>query len=959
MSFVASLLFLVVPQVDPGGDLKLPKQPAAAAVQTPVRPLSEVERFRRDLNELAGPAVKVEAKLQQIAQDYAPQALEGLVLEVARGARANEMANLMTVVRRFGPRLQPSTKVADELLFQLLSRPLGAATRLVLEAMAGLKGDGAKAALQQCVRARVAGVRRQAAEVLAPLLDAGDLPFAEQLTSEQSLDLQLRGVELLRALPGEGSTQRLVELLSKEPALAGAACAALIAQQRAAVGPLQRLLAAPAIDRGFAYGAFALAQIDAAGGAPSLPDTAAVPLVDALATPEALTRSLVAVALADLSYRGVAAASGHDAAIVDALLDLVQPLDYVPNLELLRAPAEQRLLRTTGRIVAAPEALPWRAWWQDQRDGFAAVRRTVPVDAGNAATAVVTWRHDQKCVRVLAEGLADAPPIGGATEIVLTAPEMLELIAAMQRLGFGDEAAMRVESALQPVRALQLSVPQGRMQVAMPLAAHPRFDAITALVQRTLDAQAWQLFRHPVDEPDRGAFWRAERLWRERHPGSLERGQRFVRRVVAGWPDLTPALRARAIDQIAAHPDRRELLTEADGQQAIAMLASLPQLTELDLRLLELAAAVPGERCWRAAVDLAVKATGGGRTAVRAVFAVVGPDAVLQALHDDNPLVRRAGVEEIMVVRDQRAAERLVALLADADVDVRRAAIAAVAHLQVAAAAKPLVVLVVADATPPTLRRDALRALGRVGGDQAFPVLQRALLAPEPEDRDAAMRGLGDLRDPRAAHVLAELVVVGHGKDLGALARLHLQRQSGTNAIAALRSQLDVASDPEIRDELVLLLGGYHDARVVANLLDLLRRPRLAADAARLLEGATGQPFADFDDRVDRAEAWFREHQGEPQSQWLLDALRAANVPTSLRPEHFAGTRPLAPVAELARLLVEVEQPRLWALTAAVLRTAAGEDYGIVTMQSPREVREAVAARYRVLVEANRAAQGR
>ncbi|MFY9345242.1 MAG: hypothetical protein WAT39_22320, partial [Planctomycetota bacterium] len=227
------------------------------------------------------------------------------------------------------------------------------------------------------------------------------------------------------------------------------------------------------------------------------------------------------------------------------------------------------------------------------------------------------------------------------------------------------------------------------------------------------------------------------------------------------------------------------------------------------------------------------------------------------------------------------------------------------------------------------------------------------------DDKDAAMRGLGDLRDPRAAHVLADLLVVGHGKDLGTLARLHLLRQSGTFAIPALRAQLQIVQDSAIREQLVLLLGAWHDAASVPDLLDLLRKPAFAAQAAALLEGTTGKSFASAPDRVDLFEKWYREHQAEAQWQWLLAALRSAEVATELRPEHFVEGQAMLPVAELARLLVEVREPRLWALVGAVLRTVARDDFGLVSLETPLATREAIAARYRVLVETSRTALGR
>ena len=960
MTLVASLVLFALPQVFPGGDIHLPpKKPGAEAAVAPVRPLTEIERFKRDLAEMQGPEAKVEARLQDMAGAYAPAALETLMIETSRSARANEMQSLMVVVRRFAPAsAKTMERVGEELLFQLLSRPLAEATRPVIETMAQLKGAAAKAALQQCIQSRIPGARRHAAEVIVPMLGTDDVPFAVQLTREQSLDLQMRGIDLLRALPDARSVQRLIELLSKEPTLAGAACSALIGLGQPAVANLQQVLASPFIDRGFAYAGFALAQIGAATGTSLLADASGAALAARLGDPDVLTRSLLAVPLSDLMFRDAKGLPSIDAAVVEALLDVVQPLKFVPNLELLRRPCEDRLQRATGRTLTA-EAMPWRTWWADQKSGFAAVRARVAVDERNVGTATVTWRHEQRCVRVLAEGLADSVPQNGVVEIVVTKQRMQELVAALEAGGLYEAASMRVDSALPRMRSLQVQVPECRALVAMPLAEHAGFDALVALVQRTVDEEAWQLYRNAQAEPDRGAFWRAERRWREANPGELERGRRFLRRAIANWTVVSPALRARAIEHVMGHAQRKQLLSEADGENALAVLATLPELTEIDRRLLELAASAPGDRCWRAAVDLAVRAKNGGRAAVRSVFAVLGPEAVLQALQDVNPVVRRAGIEEVMVVRDLRAAPRLIELLADADLDVRTTAAAACGQLQLTAASKALVAIIVADDTVPGLRRECLRSLGRVGGEHAFEVLQKALLAKDLDDKEAAMRGLGDLRDPRAAHVLVDMVVLGHGKDLGTLARLYLARQSGKFAIPALQAQLELVREPAIRNDLVLMLGGYHDPAGLANLLDLLRDPKLAPAASQLIEGATGLSFADAQDRADLAESWYRKHRQEPQWRWLLEALRAADVPTSLRAEHFGSGEPSAVVPELVRLLVEARESRFWPLAAAVLRSTTGEDFGSVSQQSALDAREAIAARYRLLAESPRAAQGR
>jgi len=63
----------------------------------------------------------------------------------------------------------------------------------------------------------------------------------------------------------------------------------------------------------------------------------------------------------------------------------------------------------------------------------------------------------------------------------------------------------------------------------------------------------------------------------------------------------------------------------------------------------------------------------------------------------------------------------------------------------------------------------------------------------------------------------------------------------------------------------------------------------------------------------------------------------------------------VSPMLTKSRRRFLIELP----LAAAVLRTSLGEDFGAVTQQSTQEAREAVAARYRVLVESKEAAQGR
>jgi hypothetical protein len=196
MTVAASLLCLAALLPSPQGDLKLPPKKASSTPAPAQRPMSEIERFRRDLQFMHASPGQIESKLLEMGGAY--PAMEPLILEVARSARANEMGNLMIVARRFG-----TPRIADELLFQLLARPLGEATRATIEAMVQLKGPEGKQALKECIRGRISSAQRHATDVLMTLVGPEDLQFALDLSGEQNLDLQLRGIDLLRAVPGE------------------------------------------------------------------------------------------------------------------------------------------------------------------------------------------------------------------------------------------------------------------------------------------------------------------------------------------------------------------------------------------------------------------------------------------------------------------------------------------------------------------------------------------------------------------------------------------------------------------------------------------------------------------------------------------------------------------------------------------------------------------------------------
>ena len=259
MPLFTSLVLSTFVSMLPQGDLKLPPpQPPPKA--RPVSP-NDPEAFRRALLELRTAGEQYDTKVQTLPQRFGD--LEAMVLQGVRTAKGREMLDLMGVARRFGmPKDSGGAswkQVGDELMFQLLSRPLNDATREVMAVMVQLKGAEGRAALKECVHARIPTVRRASIEMLSAQAGPDDLPLALDLAADQSLDQRLSGIELLGAIHEKRSQERLVELLAKEPTVAGAACAQLLKQGVDAAPVLQKALAEPPIDRAHAYAAFVLA----------------------------------------------------------------------------------------------------------------------------------------------------------------------------------------------------------------------------------------------------------------------------------------------------------------------------------------------------------------------------------------------------------------------------------------------------------------------------------------------------------------------------------------------------------------------------------------------------------------------------------------------------------------------------------------------------------------------------
>lgn len=127
-------------------------------------------------------------------------------------------------------------------------------------------------------------------------------------------------------------------------------------------------------------------------------------------------------------------------------------------------------------------------------------------------------------------------------------------------------------------------------------------------------------------------------------------------------------------------------------------------------------------------------------------------DALLAALSDPSPDVRRDVIYALGEIEDPRSFDSLVTLLSDSASDVRRAAAWALGELDDARAVEPLV-RVLGDQSA-EVRRAAIQALGELDAPQAVAPLMAQMQDLEADVRRSAAYALGEIGDPAAVATL-------------------------------------------------------------------------------------------------------------------------------------------------------------------------------------------------------------
>lgn len=941
------MLVLVLALALPQNPITLP--PVQRPPAQPDRPVARATDFTTDAQALRRSQMRTPARedealaaLQQRYPDLATRAVAAV-----RTADPDLAYGLLRAIERFG-----GAADADTVEAILLTRALGVSTAQAVQTLIQLRQTDAKEALFRCLASRIAGARREVAVALKPRLGAEDAARVIEVGRSGGADGRAAAVLLLGATPTPAARAHLIGALSASDAvLAAAACESLVEHGAQEVSDLREILGRAAIDRGFGYAAVTLARLELKGGGDLLTESMVPFLHQELDSHDMFMRVASSIALAQLAYRSEDTEGQRyaDRAVVEGLMLVVAPSQFVPGFGILQPVARDILRRFSGRDLSTPD--DWQGWWKVASGDYVGMRRVVSVTEQTGTLATLTLRLPQRTVRV--RGEATAPPAAleeGAEDYVLSGEEMVELVRRLRDAGFmRSPAGSAVATGVPLVRSLQLRVGNAGTRFDAP-EREPWMDRYVAELDGVAARERWQLYPG-ADATDFKTFWRGERAWLAGNAERAARDAHLKNLILGALPRLQGPVRARAIEHLNDVPELSTLLTEDDGLRIVAAVAAGEALDPGSERLLALASRIDSDRVWREALTTVDRFFDkGGKDALARLFALLGVERVLDVLLDPRRNLRLAAMAEVADMKELRAVPALLTGLRDADEDVRQTATYVLGMLRADEARDPIVNELPSLSAP--ARRVAWVALGRIGGEGVLAILMQATTLENADDKRAAIQALGKLDEPGAPEYLANLFVAAGYSPIGNFALLALQDQGALRARTALRRAMESAREPRVRAEIVQVLAEFQDPSVVPALLDLLDDPRQAGRTALQLAAITGLDVVNLPDRKTAMRQWWQRNQGRSQAAWFLTAAAEAGMTTTLGVHQLQPGAGVEAVPELTRLLTAADRPHLRQLALTLLRDTTQREFGALPPQARPEELLALADRYRFYAEA-------
>lgn len=861
-----------------------PAKPETAPAEKPERPEHEV--WIEQLAKWPAP----EAKQASIRLAAVPKkAFEPLVAKLA--APGNDWKSVCGAAATLGK--IGDLRAIEPLLAVLRDRKMYAHPAETLDAIVRIDAAGAKPRLVALLLHPAPMVVEEAAARLEKRVGPSDLDSLRDVNDAGGPAARAAAMGLLAHADRVAARPTfLAGLRDAAPDVAFAAARALAGDDAPEAEEALRRATGSSIDRQVAYASVALALRAERTGRRTVDDTLVRQLLGGrgFSGIDPLGRAAAAVVLADVGYFHEIAVLDDvlDQKIVPALIEIVAGEVFWPDLKVFQTLGARRLQRLTGRS-AATTPREWAAWWQQSGHTFRARRVLLEIPPESVPGFSFSIRGPKSpggeaaTFAASPEGLAWASP--GEFAVLLDETAAADFARAVGESGLlrSADAAAGASEGIAPV---EIVVRAGRRERRLPFTAEdakPGLRELLAHVGKVRTQFRWQRYRAQSQALDLPSFVQSAGKRFAADRTDAERDAALAELITAAIDDARGELwNVRALEDLRSIPDLGAALGDEGTRQ---LLGRLGRRTSMDAVaegiVLALAHARRSEAHPHVLDFLLTRASPRSPELMAEVFRRASWPDLSSGLADERAQVRAAAMSAI---QDQAAADALDAAvrkgLGDSDLTVRREAVRALGRLRAEWARADLETMA---SKPGDLRGAAVEALGRLGGKSALPALMTAfVVGDDPGLRVTAVEALGATREPEAISAIAvamsmdpsslvrevaSRVLVGLGTERAAaeLRTLALDRgqpagprRSALGGLVmivgrdAARDLARLVDDPaaEVADAASLELSKWRDGAAVPRLLRMLGEDRSARSARAALELISLESFTQDDPRL-------------------------------------------------------------------------------------------------------------
>ena len=635
-------------------------------------------------------------------------------------------------------------------------------------------------------------------------------------------------------------------------------------------------------------------------------------LLRAMDMNEEMVSNTAALALAGIGFRMEESSESPwlDMAVMDHLVGVVAAIQFFDDRSSLVEPCLRRLQMLSGRNYGE-NGPRWAEWWLSQRHSFRASRAAMSYGPEDHLSLSLTYRNHPEGVAFVLLGpdrlFRPDEGLDGARYFVTSeqSDALVRLLEEQGALGAAQPPGPRGDRALQG-QELLIRLGSGAKTFALgPQVREPWFERLAQFLQALRAECDWQDYFAANEHVDKQA-WVAY-VWQNGGVPTAEPAHSdWLREVYLHWCEAQPlgkrqaGLEALAKLQQEGHGpgpmefDRMLELLGAErtyGRDAQTLYALCLHATGLrDQVAPSPEAALLGERLLGSLMENFGDA---GVDPMGPVLHMLGSERIRLASKDPSPLLRAAAGLQLLAEPTEGDWPVLEGLMNDSSSMVATRVLGAAGKAGRQEALP--IALTQSTSTDPTIRSNALRTLGRLGGDQAREALMMTLTEPSGDFRLVAAEGLADLRDPKAAPLLVALLRNGREQGIqGALRRglLDLGPDAQEYLIGALNSP-----QPTARREAALILGEEDAHQAAPALLRLLSEDPTDSEVVDALVGLTCVDLSRAEDRAYAWWSWWDTVRKDDAFSWFLAACATRGLP-SPQPvaDHFF--RPLRPDAQ-------------------------------------------------------------